>query len=119
MEAVGKAEAQFFGFGVRAVFEIVDAGQLGFRGAFFLRGDGVSADGVFGLAEDGDADGDQLFVPAGERAIAEEGLQEAGDAFGDVRRVGQGFEHVGDNATLGEEGVVDDGGGGSDGVAFE
>ena len=61
-------------------------------------------------AEDGNAHGDEFFVPAGQRAVAEERLEEAGDAFGDVGRVGKSFKHVGDDASLSEEGVVDGGG---------
>ena len=119
VQAIGQAKAHFFLFGVGAIFEIADGGDLGFGGAFFLRGDGVGANGVFGFAKHGDAHGDEFLVPALQGAVAEQRLQKTGDAFGDVRRVGQSLEHVGDYATLGEQGVIEGGGIRCDGVAFE
>src|SRR6266436_6884919 len=83
--------------------------SLEVSGAFLFRGERVRRNRVLGVVQNRETRCHQLFIPAGQSAVTEQRLQESGDALGQSGRVRKGLEHVGYDAPLLEQGVVDGG----------
>src|SRR5438046_2837577 len=94
MEAIGEAETELFFFGVRAGFEISDGFDLLFGSAFLTGGNTVCADCVSTVKLLRDADGDEFFIEAWQRAVGKQRLQKAGDTLGNFGVIREDFEHV-------------------------
>src|SRR5438105_15345459 len=106
MEAIGETETKLFFFGVRASFEISDGFDLLFGSAFLKGGNTVCADCVSTVKLLRDADGDEFFIEAWQRAVGQQRFQEAGDTLGNFRAIREDFEHIrNDTARLEECGI--------------
>jgi hypothetical protein len=86
------------------------ARNLLFRGALFSRGGLVRCNCVRGIEQDRYPHRDELLVPAGQRAVAQQSTQESRDALRDSRRIRQDLEHVRHHASLDQQRVVKCGG---------
>jgi hypothetical protein len=106
MKAVGEAETQLFPFGERAVFKIARGVNLLRARAFLLRRSRVGAGSIVAVLQDRDPGGHQFLVPARQGAVTHQRLQETRDSQRQVRSASDRFEHVGNDAALGEQLVV-------------
>ena len=119
VQAIAITKTDFFGFGERAFFEIVDGGELRVAGPFLFCGQRVGFDSVFEIVQQTDANRDSFFVPAGERAVSDDGFEKGHDPLGKGGDISGGLDHVGNDAPLLEQDVVDGGDFGRDLIPFE
>src|SRR5205807_127852 len=110
LQAPAPNEPSFLRFAERPPLAIaLGGGTLLFGRSFLSGGKRVSSDGILRIVEDREACGDQLLIPSRQGAIAEQRFKESRNAQRERRCVRERLEHVGNDAPLLQQGVIDSG----------
>ena len=107
MEKAGIAEAGLFFFGEGTGFEGVVTRDLAERRAALEGEKTVRADAIVAAVQRSDAGRDQFLIPAAQRALGHERFEEGCDPQNEIGYAGERLEHIGHDAAVGQQLVVE------------